>query len=756
MDLFGPVAPPPGLISALRDNGDPTMVPTDLVRKGVTFLLVYNYLATFLFCLIAVVLMKNGLKVFAAKRFVPIFCVLGLAIVMSLISSIINSVYWASQLLHRGDKPSVSGFWLASITLIFLVPLVTQCALTIRMYALLPPMLVSTRKRAALLALPVTLKVVRLVVLSIAMARTRQSINSAPIFPTNALYASSSWGFLMAELWLAFFDSLYASTFLMVMFLRSGRRNDSSLLTLSSGWLSGWLKLGLYACMFSFVVPTLFALVLAISITIHLNELTFGYLLIVNVILQNVGGVLGTLSSQHKWRNSRFSTSGIAHATFSPSVRTTRGSMGGTSGGTGWSSGAVSEEQIQWWQGRVPPAVPDRSMDRRSIARANKRRPSFLRGPNSLEASFSSMAGSGKFDVRNIFNRFVGADGKSPDEENSCDPIDSGGWARQDAHQPDMAEMGAGGRRAMSGPVDLGHSKLQRIGSEPAARWPMSIFQSMESQASGPPSNPLPPGSRPRLGSTVWMHAPLDEERDELSHIHVSSPISPATQRVDPKRRISFCPLDPVPSPSSSSTPGRGGAFNSLYRAPSEPTATSTEGRPIFSLTSLTGSRPPRLMDPQRGRDDAACVPNVSPRGTFMQSELREPGGVDGVTEAELLARRRRSSMPTPVRANLRYPSLGTIRDIPQSPLQTKEAAFSPNGDNTRGSGMVCESPTELEPVPRRRSRTVGSQDAENAGSLPKEAEEDEGMEKTVDADEEPVATPNSERRRSSDATLIS
>ncbi|KAK0522587.1 hypothetical protein OC842_006418 [Tilletia horrida] len=460
--------------------GGPDAVPTELVRKGVTFLLVYCYLATFLFCLIAVVLMKNGLQVFAGRRFVPVFAVLGCAIVMSLISSVMNSVFWASQLLDRSDRASLDAFWLASTTLIFFVPLVTQTALTIRMYAMLPPMLASTRKRCMILATPVLLKCIRLVVLSVAMASTYRVIRQRAIFPTSALYTTTTWDFLMAELWLAFFDSLYASSFLLGVFLRSGRRNDSSLLVPSSGWWSGWLKLSIYACLFSFMIPTCFSFALAMAISLKVDEVVFGYLLIVNVILQNMGGVLGTLSSQHKWRNSRFSTSGSAHTPTAPSFTArAHGSNGGSAvggkaalagafssmgseGAVKWNGWSLSDKQIDaafrnvapaqmgplckehgadatspnshgaqqqlcWAQasnmgygiGIVPPAlvVPcgdvdadptcsaqhrhghghDRSSmsrhDRRALQRASKRRPSFLRGPSSLDVFTNSMRG---------------------------------------------------------------------------------------------------------------------------------------------------------------------------------------------------------------------------------------------------------------------------------------------------------------------------------------------------------------------------
>ncbi|KAE8260144.1 hypothetical protein A4X13_0g530 [Tilletia indica] len=413
----------PSWLSSRADAAEMSMVPTDLVRRGVTFLLVYNYLATFLFCLIAVVLMKNGLKVFSSKRFMPVFTVLGIAIIMSLISSIMNSIYWASRLMRRTDQDSLDAFWLASTTLIFFVPWVTQCALTIRMYALLPPMLVSTRKRIMILAGPILLKVVRLIVLSVAMTNTYRTIHIRTLMPSNALSNSSNWSFLMAELWLAFIDSLYATCFLLVMFLRSGRRNDSSLLVPSSGWFSGWLRLSLYACMFSFMIPTCFSFALAIAITVRVDGTVFGYLLIVNVILQNVGGVLGTLSSQHRWRNSRFSTSGMAHTPTTPSFyRTTMSTSSGPNDADGVRIGPVPKSSgptsMAGWRflgceddlesrhdqgsppwtarrgrGVVVPILPAPSADRRWLQRTNNRRPSFLRGPSSLDVFTATMDG---------------------------------------------------------------------------------------------------------------------------------------------------------------------------------------------------------------------------------------------------------------------------------------------------------------------------------------------------------------------------
>ncbi|CAD6886474.1 unnamed protein product [Tilletia caries] len=433
----GAISPVPAQsLSSLADDGHMDMVSTDLVRTGVTFLLVYNYLAMFLFCLIAFVLMKNGLRVFSAKRFKPVFTVLGIAILMSLISSIMNSVFWASRLLHRSDRNSLDAFWLASITLVFLVPLVTQSALTIRIYALLPPMLASTRKRIMILACPVLLKVVRLIVLSVAMAHTYRNIRNHAGMPANALYTSSNWGFLMAELWFAFFDSLYASCFLLAVFLRSGRRNDSSLLVPSHGWLSGWLRLSLYACMFSFVVPTCFTFALAMAITLKVDEVVFGYLLIVNVILQNVGGLLATLSSQHRWRNSRFATSGMAHTPVTPNFARSIGGSGSAAGDmeggggakasmAGWRSPAWTDgmqlatdsPRVSLWamQGGVPvnPAFPAQSAHRHWTQRGHTRRPSFLRGPTSMDvftATIGNLSRASGVDDEGAVERDTGDD----------------------------------------------------------------------------------------------------------------------------------------------------------------------------------------------------------------------------------------------------------------------------------------------------------------------------------------------------------
>ncbi|KAL9940167.1 hypothetical protein V8E36_000872 [Tilletia maclaganii] len=643
--------------------------------------------ATFLFCLIATVLMKNGLKVFAGRRFMPVFTVLGIAIVMSLVSSIMNSAFWTHNLLARSHRASLNALWLASTTLVFLVPLVTQTALTIRMYALLPPVLASTRQRNLILATPVALKFVRIVILSVAMDHTYRSITSRPIFPANALYLSTNWSFITAELWLAFVDSLYASTFLLGVFLRSGRRNDSSLLVPSHGWLSGWLRLALYGCMFSFVFPTLFSLALAIAITVRVPEVILGYMLIVNVILQNVGGVLGTLSAQHRWRNSRYSTSGMAHTPTTPSFgfKNNGGGGGGGAGGVAgpcedgdddgagryglgmrdsigaesgrrgslvwpnsiWTStstvvhspapkngsrkgsgaaaagmlgrgkdetessryGSQQRRGSGWGfsdrgsntgggggansnYGVVPPAViPDGAMDRWSLRRASKRRPSFLRGPSSLEIISGTMSGLRSVFSTNTSNeQSAGRSGRNDDEED-----EEGGGYRDAPLRPDEVITDAAAERRKHSYGQPPRLQLAPTSSAPARS---SGLRSSVAQAALEPIPGTPARPEPVARSGVPFLAPPFEPRQEGAGDEAVEPLYR-------RKRISFG----LPGSSSPAMMmhGRAGTirYDEYGSGGGEGMGLRNEEAPMFSLTSLTdhsrmspgNAAPPRRAD---------------------------------------------------------------------------------------------------------------------------------------------------------------
>ncbi|PWN46862.1 hypothetical protein IE53DRAFT_371955 [Violaceomyces palustris] len=286
---------------------DSIFVPTALVKAGVTYIILYSTLATLLFVLLCVVLLKDGLR--AHKRKLPIFWTLGVAMIGGLLGSVLNTVFWATQLFGTADENLMFRFWMASSAMLYIVPLITHCAITMRIASFYPPSLAKAWKRASVIAFPVMIKVVRLAAIVMIM------VYSSTYYHRWGFY-SSNWGDVTGlDHWstviavLQFVDNLYATCFLSWKFYHFGRRSKSGLMLKRTAWFSQLLKQILFAMAFSYVLPTLFALGILICKVLPVRPQSLGYILVANVYVQIFGAVFALLSTAHRWREDRFTAS---------------------------------------------------------------------------------------------------------------------------------------------------------------------------------------------------------------------------------------------------------------------------------------------------------------------------------------------------------------------------------------------------------------------------------------------------------------
>lgn len=276
-------------------------VPVDLVRNGVTYIILYSMFATLLFVLLCAVLFKNGLS--PQKRRLPFVWVLGFALLGGLLGSTLNTVFWAYQLFGTVSQDTMFRLWMSSTAMLYIVPLVTHFAIQLRLLSFYPTTLASRKKRTIISIVPSLLKVARLTTISITLH------NSA------AAYSQHGFGFVVStaandtsNLFTLIFqlaDTVYASLFLLWRYWHLGRR-DNELMQKKSHPVLRWSKQLMFAIAFGYVLPTIYAFALVLSKALSLSAVDMGFMLVANVYVQAFGAVLASLSSAYKWREDRF------------------------------------------------------------------------------------------------------------------------------------------------------------------------------------------------------------------------------------------------------------------------------------------------------------------------------------------------------------------------------------------------------------------------------------------------------------------
>ncbi|KAJ1030445.1 hypothetical protein NDA16_001354 [Ustilago loliicola] len=276
-------------------------VPVDLVRNGVTYIILYSMFATLLFVLLCAVLFKNGLS--PQKRRLPFVWVLGIAMLGGLLGSTLNTVFWAYQLFGNVSEGTMFRLWMSSTAMLYLVPLITHVAIELRLLSFYPPTLASRRKRIAISIIPSLMKVARLTSICITLNRSAVAYHQHG-FSVTVSKATNDISNLFTLIF-QLVDTLYASAILLWRYWHLGRR-DNELMSKKSHPFVRWAKQAGFAIAFGYVLPTIYALALVLSKALSLSPNDMGFMLVANVYVQAFGAVLASLSSAYKWREDRF------------------------------------------------------------------------------------------------------------------------------------------------------------------------------------------------------------------------------------------------------------------------------------------------------------------------------------------------------------------------------------------------------------------------------------------------------------------
>ncbi|CCF53915.1 hypothetical protein NDA11_007981 [Ustilago hordei] len=276
-------------------------VSVDLVRNGVTYIILYSMFATLLFVLLCAVLFKNGLS--PQKRRLPFVWVLGIAMLGGLLGSTLNTVFWAYQLFGNVSEGTMFRLWMSSTATLYLVPLITHVAIELRLLSFYPPTLASRRKRIFIGIIPSLMKVARLTSICITLNRSAVAYhqNGFGVTVSKATNDISNLFTLIFQL----VDTLYASAILLWRYWHLGRR-DNELMNKKSHPAVRWAKQLGFAIAFGYVLPTIYALALVLCKALSLSPVDMGFMLVANVYVQAFGAVLASLSSAYKWREDRF------------------------------------------------------------------------------------------------------------------------------------------------------------------------------------------------------------------------------------------------------------------------------------------------------------------------------------------------------------------------------------------------------------------------------------------------------------------
>ncbi|SNX81502.1 uncharacterized protein MEPE_00207 [Melanopsichium pennsylvanicum] len=276
-------------------------VPVDLVRNGVTYIILYSMFATLLFVLLCAVLFKNGLS--PQKRRLPFVWVLGLALLGGLLGSTLNTVFWAYQLFGNVSNDTMFRLWMSSTAVLYIVPLITHFAIQLRLLSFYPPTLASRSKRIVISILPTLMKVARLTTISITLHNSFVAYQADGFGDTVSQAANDTSNLFTLIFQLV--DTVYASAFLLWHYWHLGHR-DNELMRKKSHPAVRWSKQFMFAIAFGYVLPTIYALALVLTRALSLSPVDMGFMLVANVYVQAFGAVLASLSSAYKWREDRF------------------------------------------------------------------------------------------------------------------------------------------------------------------------------------------------------------------------------------------------------------------------------------------------------------------------------------------------------------------------------------------------------------------------------------------------------------------
>ncbi|SPO20754.1 uncharacterized protein UTRI_00230 [Ustilago trichophora] len=276
-------------------------VPVELVRNGVTYIILYSMFATLLFVLLCAVLFKNGLS--PQKRRLPFVWVLGFAMLGGLLGSTLNTVFWAYQLFGNVSEDTMFRLWMSSTAMLYIVPLITHFAIQLRLLSFYPPTLASRQKRIVISILPTLMKIARLTTISITLHNSSVAYQASGFGYTVSKAANDTSNLFTLIFQLV--DTVYASVFLLWRYWHLGRR-DNELMSKKSHPAARWSKQIMFAIAFGYVLPTIYALALVLSKALSLSAVDMGFMLVANVYVQAFGAVLASLSSAYKWREDRF------------------------------------------------------------------------------------------------------------------------------------------------------------------------------------------------------------------------------------------------------------------------------------------------------------------------------------------------------------------------------------------------------------------------------------------------------------------
>ncbi|KDN52942.1 hypothetical protein K437DRAFT_132990 [Tilletiaria anomala UBC 951] len=282
-------------------------IPLALVQQGVAHIILYSTLSTLLFVLLCVVLMKDGLS--PSKRRTPVVWLLGLAMLLGVIGSALDTVFWATQMLWTtSSSAQTASYYVASNSMLFIVPWVVRWAMCLRIASFYPVTLAGRRKRLTVIALPTAMQILDLVAFCIVLHDGFDAIETAGQDDGKLTLSLSEKPLpyrLMVNLLAygaALVSSIYINIFMIRKFttLRGGASRGSPTLATPPRNLS-WAKQQqlLFGIAFSYITPTLF-LVSLIVIFCTVQGRALGFMLVCNVYVHVFSGTLACLSA---WAN---------------------------------------------------------------------------------------------------------------------------------------------------------------------------------------------------------------------------------------------------------------------------------------------------------------------------------------------------------------------------------------------------------------------------------------------------------------------
>ena len=222
-------------------------------------------------------------------RRLPVFWILNLAIAMGYIACITSGLLEASSMFDpNGAAAGNVAVFVVSDCILFFIPLVTDCSLPLRILAFYPPQVASWKKRAAVVAFPVFMKIPRLIVVSlftnVAVKASSGGIAQAAGALTHQPYAVIEWSMQLA-------DTGYCTIFLLWKLHTFGSSNfrSKSLATI--------IKRVVYTVLGTFFIPVCLTIAVIVCQVSGLPPLLWSNTLVANVYVSVIGAVFCTLWS---------------------------------------------------------------------------------------------------------------------------------------------------------------------------------------------------------------------------------------------------------------------------------------------------------------------------------------------------------------------------------------------------------------------------------------------------------------------------